>query len=62
MNSSTTTGGHHWSHLLRLLAPGPLGLGMRAYVDPTAWGIIWTSRRNARPYAGQDVVARRTGR
>jgi len=37
MTTPTDNGFRHWSIMLRLLAPGPVALGMRACIDPTYW-------------------------
>ena len=43
MTTSKSTGVHHWTRaVLRVFAPGPMALGMRAYVDPSGWLMVWT--------------------
>ena len=43
MTTSSSTGVHHWTRsVLRVFAPGPMALGMRAYVDPSGWLMVWT--------------------
>jgi len=45
MTTTSSTGVHHWSRAaLRAFAPGPLALGMRVHVDPSAWLLIWAKR------------------
>jgi len=53
MTTSSITGVHHWSRaVLRVFAPGPMALGMRAYVDPSGWLMVWTKH-----YAGEQRAA-----
>jgi hypothetical protein len=59
MTTSTTTGTCNWSAVLRVLAPGPLALCMRAFIDPSGWQAMRTRRYVAQSQAEEEVVAPR---
>jgi hypothetical protein len=59
MTTSNSSGVHHWSRaVLRAFAPGPMALGMRAYVDPSGWLMVWTKRYVADQPAKDDAAER----
>ena len=66
MTTTRTTGDHHWSDILRFLAPGPIVLGMHSCVDPAVWHATWRAvgeRRHAvQPQAFDEDVVRGTER
>lgn len=66
MTTSRTISDHHWSDILRVLAPGPIALGMYSCVQPAAWLTTWQAvavrRHAARRHAGDEGMARGTER
>lgn len=60
MITSTPLGTRNWSFVLRVLAPGPLALCMRAFIDPSGWHAMWTRRYVAEAEAEDAVVVERT--
>jgi len=59
MTTSSSTGVHHWSRaVLRVFAPGPMALGMRAYVDPSGWLMVWTKHYVTGQPAKDDAAER----
>jgi len=63
MTTSTATGVHRWSRIMRLLAPGPVAFGLHVFVDPAVWRAIDATRRElARPPARNQAIARREER
>lgn len=62
MTTSNNTGGRHWLHYLRFLAPGPLALGMHGYFPPTVWRVRGDERDVAHPQQEDEGLARRVER
>jgi hypothetical protein len=62
MTTSTSTGDHHCSDILRVLARAPIALGMHSCFDPAVWHATWGAigarRHAAQPHATDEAIAR----
>ena len=51
MTTVRNTSDHHWSDILRFLAPGPIVLGMHSCIEPAVWRATWQALATGRHVA-----------